>query len=137
MIVQIPDVADERATVSAEEAVAPDAWVLLPRVFEPGLLNVIDGLFSSHGRILIMTTNHPEILDSALIRPGRIDLILDFKKTTRETVIDMFRHFYDLPDYKNEQFIEIEDYEFSPAEINQIFFKYIREPELALKELTN
>ena len=101
------------------------------------LLNLLDGVLEVPDRILVMTTNYPEKLDKALIRPGRIDLILDFKKTTRETVIDMFRHFYDLPDYKNEQFIEIEDYEFSPAEINQIFFKYIREPELALKELTN
>ncbi len=38
-----------------------------------GLLNAIDGVFSCHGRILIMTTNHPEVLDSALIRPGRVD----------------------------------------------------------------
>lgn len=35
-----------------------------------GLLNVIDGLASPEGRVLIMTTNHPEKLDHALIRPG-------------------------------------------------------------------
>jgi len=38
-----------------------------------GLLNVLDGVVDTPDRILIMTTNHPEQLDPALIRPGRID----------------------------------------------------------------
>jgi len=38
-----------------------------------GLLNVLDGVVDTPERILIMTTNHPEQLDPALIRPGRID----------------------------------------------------------------
>ncbi len=38
-----------------------------------GVLNAIDGAIASEGRILILTTNHPEKLDPALVRPGRID----------------------------------------------------------------
>jgi chaperone BCS1 len=38
-----------------------------------GILNALDGVVDSPNRILIMTTNHPEKLDPALIRPGRID----------------------------------------------------------------
>ena len=38
-----------------------------------GLLNVLDGVVDSPGRIVIMTTNFPDALDAALIRPGRID----------------------------------------------------------------
>jgi ATP-dependent 26S proteasome regulatory subunit len=38
-----------------------------------GLLNVLDGVVDTPNRILVMTTNHPEKLDPALIRPGRID----------------------------------------------------------------
>lgn len=37
------------------------------------LLNVLDGVFARDGRILIMTTNHPEKVDPALLRPGRAD----------------------------------------------------------------
>ena len=37
------------------------------------LLNVLDGLASSKGRVLIMTTNYIKRLDEALIRPGRVD----------------------------------------------------------------
>lgn len=39
-----------------------------------GLLNAIDGVAAAEGRILFMTTNHPEKLDAALIRPGRADI---------------------------------------------------------------
>ena len=34
----------------------------------------MDGIQSSNGRIIILTTNHPEKIDSALLRPGRIDI---------------------------------------------------------------
>lgn len=37
------------------------------------LLNQIDGIVASEGRILIMTTNYPQNLDVALVRPGRVD----------------------------------------------------------------
>jgi DNA replication protein DnaC len=101
------------------------------------LLNLLDGVLEVPERILIMTTNYPEKLDKALIRPGRIDLILDFKKTTRVTIMEMYKHFYDLSDNQiNERdFEDIDDYQYSPAEINQIFFKYIREPKEALRSL--
>ncbi|XP_026808638.1 mitochondrial chaperone BCS1-like isoform X2 [Rhopalosiphum maidis] len=38
-----------------------------------GLLNALDGVVSSEGRILFMTTNYVDRLDSALIRSGRVD----------------------------------------------------------------
>lgn len=38
-----------------------------------GLLNALDGAAAQEGRLLFMTTNHIEKLDSALIRPGRCD----------------------------------------------------------------
>ena len=49
-----------------------------------GLLNALDGVASQEGRILIMTTNHIEKLDSALIRPGRIDLRLELNYADSE-----------------------------------------------------
>lgn len=38
-----------------------------------GLLNVLDGVVDIPGCLVITTTNHPEMLDTDLIRPGRID----------------------------------------------------------------
>ena len=39
-----------------------------------GLLNALDGVATPHGLVTIMTSNHPERLDEALLRPGRVDL---------------------------------------------------------------
>lgn len=43
-----------------------------------GLLNAIDGNASQEGRLLIMTSNTPDVLDEALTRPGRIDKKVHF-----------------------------------------------------------
>lgn len=37
------------------------------------LLNVVDGIGASEDRLLFMTANHPESLDAALTRAGRVD----------------------------------------------------------------
>ena len=43
-----------------------------------GLLNVIDVVTASEGRILVMTTNDVSRIDQALRRPGRIDHAIHF-----------------------------------------------------------
>jgi chaperone BCS1 len=41
-----------------------------------------------------MTTNHLKVLDPALIRPGRVDLQVQFRLATREQIRDMFYRMY-------------------------------------------
>lgn len=53
------------------------------------ILNAIDGVSDTHGRILIMTTNRKYALDDALLRPGRIDLSIEVGYVTP----DVFRQF--------------------------------------------
>jgi len=48
-------------------------------VTKGGLLNALDGVVTPDGRIFVMTTNHPELLDPALVRPGRADVVEDFQ----------------------------------------------------------
>lgn len=55
-----------------------------------GLLNAIDGVASQEGRILIMTSNDPEKLDTALVRPGRIDMQVHFGRASRRNVRAIF-----------------------------------------------
>ncbi|OHE90316.1 mitochondrial chaperone bcs1 [Colletotrichum orchidophilum] len=55
-----------------------------------GLLNVLDGVASQEGRVLIMTTNHIEHLDGALIRPGRVDKKIEFELADAEVVRKLF-----------------------------------------------
>ena len=55
-----------------------------------GLLNAIDGVAIQEGRILIMTTNHPDRLDEALVRPGRVDMQIKFDLATRAQAKEIF-----------------------------------------------
>jgi mitochondrial chaperone BCS1 len=59
------------------------------------LLNVLDGVGSPEGRVLIMTTNHIERLDGALIRPGRVDRKIEFRLADEEMVTRLFCFVYD------------------------------------------
>jgi chaperone BCS1 len=58
------------------------------------VLNVIDGVCSAHGRILISTTNHIEKLDPALIRPGRIDLKVELGYVNSEIFNQFSKRFF-------------------------------------------
>ncbi|KAK4059281.1 hypothetical protein Trihar35433_11034 [Trichoderma harzianum] len=59
-----------------------------------GLLNILDGVASQEGRLLVMTTNHIEKLDKALIRPGRVDMIVPFSLADKTMTESIFRAIY-------------------------------------------
>ncbi len=50
------------------------------------LLNLLDGLNTQEGSIVIMTTNHFDKLDNALIRDGRVDMHLEFPNPTAKEI---------------------------------------------------
>jgi hypothetical protein len=54
-----------------------------------GVLNVIDGIVDTPGRMLVMTTNHPEKLDPALIRPGRVNMKICLGYMQSKEIIEM------------------------------------------------
>jgi mitochondrial chaperone BCS1 len=58
-----------------------------------GLLNAIDGIGARDNRILILTSNHAEKLDAALIRPGRIDMIEEVTLLKQPEAINMVKAF--------------------------------------------
>jgi hypothetical protein len=97
------------------------------------LLNLLDGTLEANGRILIITTNFPERIDRALIRPGRVDMIIKFKKCSRAILHEMIEAFYeesvDIPEDSSL------DYKWTPAEVNQILFRNFGNPLQAVCEL--
>lgn len=63
-----------------------------------GLLNALDGLISgTGGRITVLSSNHPELLDAALVRPGRVDKALRFARPGRDALAALFASFYPGP----------------------------------------
>jgi ATP-dependent Zn protease len=89
------------------------------------LLNILDGILETPGRIIVMTTNYPELLDKALIRPGRIDLICQFTKCTNEMIIEFIETFYDiiLTYAEIQKIMKLENYKYTPAELTKILFE--------------
>ena len=97
------------------------------------LLNLLDGTLEASGRIIAISSNHPERIDRALIRPGRIDMIVNFKKCNIEIIKSMVNSFYDqvFDDWTTPDL----EYKWSPAEVNQILFRNFKTPENAIEEL--
>lgn len=83
------------------------------------ILNVLDGLLSPDGLVVIATTNHPDRLDEALLRPGRFDLSLELGlvgKPEFEKMADLFE--LDSADYALDTFAQM-----SGAEMRSLLLK--------------
>ena len=104
------------------------------------ILNLWDGLYETPGRIIIISSNHYNTLDPALIRPGRIDITLEMKKVTKETIKEMYFHFFNLEFTENEIQLFRENY-YTPAEIINIYISCRKNPvifrEILFSCLTN
>jgi len=59
-----------------------------------GLLNVLDGPASVESRLVVMTSNSPDSLDAALLRPGRIDSKVLFGYANKEVSSQIFLHIF-------------------------------------------
>jgi hypothetical protein len=65
------------------------------RVTLSGLLNTLDGIATPHGLLTVMTSNHPEALDAAGVRAGRIDAREHFGLADADHVARLVSHYYD------------------------------------------
>jgi hypothetical protein len=70
------------------------------RITFSGLLNAIDGVAAGEGRLLFATTNHPERLDPALVRPGRIDRKIEIGMADRDQARRIFERFFPAADQR-------------------------------------
>ena len=89
-----------------------------------GFLDLIDGLADLNNQIIIMTTNHIELLDAAQIRPGRIDYKLEFTYMTDETVGCMIKSFYEEVTEKELQTICNYISNITPAKLQEVMVLY-------------
>jgi len=101
------------------------------------LLEVLDGVMEMDGRMLIVTTNYPEKLDKALIRPGRIDMKVKFGPMTSQNIVEMFEHYYESKLPESFQQSLLPELKWTPAEVTQVFLNHIHSPIEGLHQLTN
>ena len=92
-----------------------------------GLLNGLDGIARRHGLLTFMTTNHPERLDSALIRPGRVDYRVEFQEITNGQIKTMFTELVPTQTGRIKEFIQkVRVYrdKLTPAALQQFLFRH-------------
>ena len=86
------------------------------------LLNIFDGLTENPGRIIIVTTNRPEVIDKAFKRPGRIDIHLHFGKCKIKELIEIINDYWET-EIQKDSILEIKlkdksfDEKYTPAEV--------------------
>lgn len=97
------------------------------------LLNILDGVLETPGRIIIMTTNHIEHIDPALKRPGRFDLVLEFSYITKKSIEEMIEHFY----HKKVTIDSVFDKVFTPAQIQEGILRNLDNYEAFISFLYN
>lgn len=83
-------------------------------------LNIIDGINECSGRIIVMTTNKIDYLDKAIIRPGRIDIRINFSKYEIKDVCGIINQFWDTKFNINDIKPEVNK-KYTSAEIINIF----------------
>ncbi len=86
------------------------------------ILELLDGIAETDDRIIIFTTNFPDKLDKALIRPGRIDMILEFKKLRKIDIRDNFKLWFNL-DIPKDKYNKLKDGIITQAEFGKLCFE--------------
>lgn len=99
------------------------------------LLNLLDGVLESPGRILVMTSNFPERLDAALIRPGRIDVKIRFDRIGCAFIREMVEHFYNTTIQPTDIPVCLEG-AFTPAEVMESLCTHFKDWRAAVQALT-
>ena len=123
----LTDVVIDRS-ITGEKPIEGDAVTL------SFLLNLLDGVLETPGRILIITTNFPEKLDKAFVRPGRIDVKVQFKHAELDLILEMVNKFYSIS-YNLEDVPACLDAVFTPAEVMESLCTYFKEPSDAIEAL--
>ena len=106
-----------------------------------GLLEVLDGVMEMEGRMLVITTNYPERLDAALIRPGRVDFKLKFGRCTSQCLAQMYESFFNDAESNSHLWpnnfdrSDLPNDRWTPAETVQILLNHMHNPQQGLQHL--
>ena len=99
------------------------------------LLNILDGIFTPHGMLCFLTSNHPEKLDPALTRPGRVDYKLKLDYCTEDQVNEIFESFYGRP--PTDRIILHDKEDIAPALIIEILKRNMYDAVAGEREIHN
>jgi len=112
----------------------------LSQITLTGLLNALDGAVGSEGRLTFLTTNYPERLDPALIRPGRVDVKQYIGHCGVNEIEKIFSKFYPETNVEiGKEFatsvLTSSKENISPAQVQAYLLLYPDSPDLAVKHV--
>lgn len=96
------------------------------------LLSALDGIATPWGLVSILTTNREEVLDPAMIRPGRIDVVEHFGLASTRQIKGLMRWFY--PEWNGADDLGGGKM-LAPADIVGAMHRNLDDPDAALKEI--
>lgn len=105
-----------------------------------GILNTLDGIATPHEFICIITTNYKNLLDDAILRPGRIDSIVKFDYAKRSQIRDIYKVYmgdnYCVEKFKKfyKAYQEL-NIECTVSLIQEYLFKFLDKPEDAFENI--
>ncbi|KAK4151487.1 putative mitochondrial chaperone BCS1-A, partial [Chaetomidium leptoderma] len=117
------------------------------------LLNALDGVSAHEGRLLMMTTNHMDHLDPALIRAGRVDKKIALLNADKDVMFRLFCMIFKQAEdeildpehpaeedetverYAREFATKIPEWEFSPAEIQSFLVEHRDSARVAMEKV--
>jgi hypothetical protein len=92
------------------------------------ILNLWDGIRETPGRIIVISSNHYNELDPALIRPGRIDITHELNNASHSVISDVHMHLFGSKINAN-KLKKIKANFYSPAELINIYVSHKTEHE--------
>jgi SpoVK/Ycf46/Vps4 family AAA+-type ATPase len=85
------------------------------------LLNALDGILHPNGTLIFMTTNHIDMLDSALHRPGRVDRLIHVGLSSVDQRIALWNSMF--PKVEPPPILTKKNLQISPASLSAILFE--------------
>lgn len=106
------------------------------RVSFSAILNFLDGVYSKEDLITIITTNHIDRLDKALIRPMRMDHIINFTYCTKYQYEEIFKLIFpDKLEIMNELYKLIKNKKYTTSTLQKYLIRFIYETNEILKNI--
>lgn len=102
------------------------------------ILTVLQGVIDTPDRIVVVTTNHPEKLDPAIKRPGRVDEDLELEYMKADCAEEMLLHSY--PESTKEQVERLRAAvtaadKLTPAKLQQLFITHFPDVDAIISHI--
>jgi chaperone BCS1 len=93
------------------------------KVSYSGFINALDGVASHEGSVVFLTTNHPDRIDEAAIRSGRVDFRMELGPCDSDQLERMFLKFFDDADAAKRFAAAVPGDTWSPAAVQERLLK--------------